>query len=157
MIRKAHQRRFIDRLMRFLAWAVFIVYAAFLARRLFFHAYGGYARTVGSQPEPNYRLFHTINNYVLNYDHYDFSIWFLNLFGNVAAFMPLGFLLPLMADRVRSVWKTGWIAAIASLCVEVLQMEMRVGSFDVDDILLNTVGGVLGYVILKMVINPAYR
>ena len=34
-----------------------------------------------------------------------------------------------------------------SLCVEIIQLFTRVGSFDVDDILLNTIGGVLGYII----------
>ena len=34
-----------------------------------------------------------------------------------------------------------------SLCVEVLQLLTRVGSFDVDDIFLNTIGGVLGFVL----------
>ena len=34
-----------------------------------------------------------------------------------------------------------------SLGVEVMQLLTKVGSFDVDDILLNTVGGVIGFLI----------
>ncbi len=34
-----------------------------------------------------------------------------------------------------------------SLGVEVFQLLTRVGSFDVDDLLLNTIGGILGYVL----------
>ena len=36
---------------------------------------------------------------------------------------------------------------LLSLGVEVMQLITRVGSFDVDDIFLNTLGGVLGYII----------
>jgi glycopeptide antibiotics resistance protein len=35
--------------------------------------------------------------------------------------------------------------------VEVTQLVTRVGSFDVDDLLLNTIGGILGYLIYKIV------
>ena len=34
-----------------------------------------------------------------------------------------------------------------SFCVETFQLITKVGSFDVDDLLLNTVGGILGYII----------
>ena len=37
-----------------------------------------------------------------------------------------------------------------SLCVEVVQLFTKVGSFDVDDILLNTIGGVLGYILFAI-------
>ena len=38
-----------------------------------------------------------------------------------------------------------------SLTVEVLQLLFRVGSFDVDDLILNTLGGILGYFLLKKI------
>ena len=36
-----------------------------------------------------------------------------------------------------------------SLLVELLQLVFKVGSFDVDDLLLNTIGGLLGYLVYK--------
>lgn len=38
-----------------------------------------------------------------------------------------------------------------SLCIETTQLIFRVGSFDVDDLLLNTLGGALGYLAYSMV------
>ena len=37
-----------------------------------------------------------------------------------------------------------------SLCVETFQLLTKVGSFDVDDLLLNTIGGLVGYLIFSM-------
>ena len=34
-----------------------------------------------------------------------------------------------------------------SLCVETIQLVWKVGSFDVDDLILNTLGGVIGYLL----------
>lgn len=38
-----------------------------------------------------------------------------------------------------------------SLLVETLQLVFRVGCFDVDDMILNTLGGIVGYLLLKLV------
>ncbi len=70
---------------------------------------------------------------------------FTNLFGNVLIFVPFGFFLP-MASRYRSFFGTMFYSFGLSLCVEVFQLVTKVGSFDVDDLLLNTIGGVLGYI-----------
>ena len=40
-----------------------------------------------------------------------------------------------------------------SLLVELLQLVFKVGSFDVDDLLLNTIGGLLGYLVYKGLID----
>ena len=65
----------------------------------------------------------------------------LNLVGNVLMFTPVGFLLPL-ASRVRL---RGVVAACASLSVTVELLQLVLGrSLDIDDVLLNTLGGALG-------------
>lgn len=71
----------------------------------------------------------------------------LNLLGNIAAFVPYGLILPIMNRKNRSFWlMTLWTFEF-SLLVEVLQLVSKVGSFDVDDLLLNTLGGILGYLL----------
>jgi len=68
-----------------------------------------------------------------------------NLVGNVIGFAPLGFLLPLLSNKYVRV-KAVIIAAFSlSLTFEVLQLLFEFGSFDVDDLILNTFGGLLGY------------
>ena len=74
---------------------------------------------------------------------------FTNLFGNVLIFMPFGFFMP-MASRHRSFFSALFYSFGLSLCVETFQLVTKVGSFDVDDLLLNTIGGVLGYMIFAI-------
>ena len=71
--------------------------------------------------------------------------WFANLSVNMLSFLPYGFFSS-MARRSRGVFKTLFFRMGLGLCVEIIQLFTRVGSFDVDDILLNTIGGVLGYI-----------
>ena len=75
-----------------------------------------------------------------------FFAMFTNLFGNVIIFIPFGFFLP-MASKYRSCFATLFWSFGLSLCVETFQLLTKVGSFDVDDILLNTIGGVAGHII----------
>ena len=44
-----------------------------------------------------------------------------------------------------------------SLLVELIQLVTKVGSFDVDDIILNTIGGAIGYIVYKVVRGWWYR
>lgn len=78
-----------------------------------------------------------------------------NLLGNVAVFVPFGFFMP-MASKYRSFLTTAFYVFGISFCVEVFQLITKVGSFDVDDLLLNTIGGILGY-ILFVICNTVRR
>lgn len=71
----------------------------------------------------------------------------VNIAGNIVAFMPFGFLLPKLFQNKVGFWQTFVCSFIFTLIVETTQLLFRVGRFDVDDIIMNTVGGVLGYII----------
>ena len=58
----------------------------------------------------------------------------------------LGFFMP-MASKYRSLFSTVFYSFGLSLCVETFQLVTKVGSFDVDDLLLNTIGGLAGYIL----------
>lgn len=75
---------------------------------------------------------------------------FLNLVGNVLIFVPTGFFIPILWKKKKGVVFTTCITFEMSLLVEVLQLIFRVGSFDVDDLILNTLGGILGYILLEL-------
>lgn len=68
-----------------------------------------------------------------------------NLLGNVLIFLPFGFFMA-MASKYRSFLSTVIYSLALSLTVEVSQLFMKVGCFDVDDLLLNTIGGMLGFI-----------
>ena len=72
-----------------------------------------------------------------------------NLLGNVLIFLPLGFFMP-MASKSRSLLDTTFYSLALSLVIEISQLFMKVGCFDVDDLLLNTIGGMLGYIVFSI-------
>ena len=69
---------------------------------------------------------------------------FLNLAGNVIGFLPFGFIVPVMHKKMESFWKVSLLGFMFSLCVETIQLITKVGCFDVDDLILNTLGAMIG-------------
>lgn len=70
----------------------------------------------------------------------------INLAGNVLIFAPLGFLPPLLWRRWRHWWAALGLSAGVSLLIEFLQLFLG-RSVDVDDVILNALGGLLGYLL----------
>lgn len=69
----------------------------------------------------------------------------VNLAGNVVMFIPLGILLPMLWRSMGRVWAFLPVAVGVILAVEGMQLLTRLGSCDVDDLILNTVGAAIGY------------
>ncbi|MBU3136201.1 VanZ family protein [Clostridium gasigenes] len=74
-----------------------------------------------------------------------------NLFGNIIIFIPLGYLLPLIFKKAKNILPVACMAFVFSLVLESLQYVLAIGSSDIDDIILNTLGGVIGYLCYKIV------
>jgi len=72
-------------------------------------------------------------------------IVFLNLAGNVLIFAPLGMVTPLLEKRLNQVWLVVLLGLIFSLVIELAQTFLIVRVFDVDDLLLNSTGTLLGF------------
>lgn len=128
-------------------WVVlFLAYLILLFYFLFFSEGLGRVNT-DAEYRYNLTLFREIRRF-WEYRHVlGFKAVFLNLAGNVIAFMPFGFLLPLISGS-RTNWFATTVCAFAfSLFAETVQLVLKLGSFDVDDLLLNTVGGLLGYIV----------
>lgn len=83
---------------------------------------------------------------------YGWHITLINLLGNVICFMPFGFLVPTISKTkvLNNVLSVTILAMAFSMLIETAQLITKVGAFDVDDIILNTLGGFLGYVIFKV-------
>lgn len=75
---------------------------------------------------------------------------FVNLAGNIIGFIPLGFLVPLIFRKLNTFWKVILIVFSTSFIFELAQLIFKLGIFDVDDLILNTLGGVLGYIMFKL-------
>lgn len=64
---------------------------------------------------------------------------------NIAAFLPLGFLVPCLSERARKLSMVLLAGFLVSLTLESIQLVMVLGAADVDDIILNVMGAVSGY------------
>lgn len=135
------------------SYFLFLLYIGIASILLFFSSYRRAVRFGRNESFTEYNLipFHTIMNYVNATGYINTSIVITNLAGNILAFMPLGFFLPLLFKRYLKFRKAISIVIASTLTVECLQYIFRVGSFDVDDLILNSVGGILGFWIFKVV------
>ena len=130
---------------RILGKILFVLYVIFIIYFLIFSDW--YGRT-GEMQEYHYNLelFKEIRRFWEYRDQVGMFAMFTNLLGNVVIFVPFGFFMP-MASRYRSFFSTVFYSFGLSLCVETFQLLTKVGSFDVDDLILNTLGGVIGYLL----------
>jgi glycopeptide antibiotics resistance protein len=74
-----------------------------------------------------------------------------NILGNVYLFVPIGLLLPLVCRRANNIWKILFISLILSIFFEAAQYALASGSADIDDVILNTLGGISGLLIFRLI------
>ena len=76
--------------------------------------------------------------------HNGFLIAFINIIGNIVALVPLGLLLPFVFQKLN--WKKILlISFVAGLAIELVQMCLHIGIFDIDDVILNGLGVIVGF------------
>jgi glycopeptide antibiotics resistance protein len=129
----------------------FIAYMAVLIYFLFFSE--DYGRTGSREFRYNLTLFAEIRRFIRYREVLGFNSFFINVLGNVLAFVPFGFVLPLLHQSNKNFWYVLVTGFQFSLLVELVQLVAKVGIFDVDDIFLNTLGAVLGYVMYAVALR----
>lgn len=127
---------------------LFLVYMILLTYFLFFaESYG----RVSAHREYRYNLvlFQEIERF---WTYREELGWFAvyNLLGNVMAFVPFGSILPVIWKKTRGFFRILFLTFGFSLTIETLQLISKVGIFDVDDLVLNTLGGIIGYLIFAV-------
>jgi glycopeptide antibiotics resistance protein len=69
--------------------------------------------------------------------------------GNLLLGVPFGVLVPVVAPRTRRILRVVLLTAVVMLLVEFAQGAMITGrAFDIDDVILNTTGALIGYLLL---------
>ena len=82
------------------------------------------------------------------------------ILGNFVMLLPLGVYLPLLYTRLRkaySIFAVLLICFLVSIGIELLQLATSYRSTDIDDVILNTLGGCTGFIIyllIKTIIAP---
>jgi glycopeptide antibiotics resistance protein len=75
--------------------------------------------------------------------------------GNLLMLAPLGVFIPLLLPKVRTAGRLVGIGFLISLLVESSQLLLRIRQFDVDDIIMNTLGVELGFVVYRVLARDA--
>lgn len=132
-----------------LGWLLFYIYIIVLSYFLFFSV--RYGRSLlFDEYRYNLELLKEIKRFLYKRDFFGFEIVAVNILGNILAFMPFGFMLPLLNRRYRGFFRMAFLSILFSLTIETLQMLYKVGIFDVDDILMNSIGSILGYLLFAL-------
>ncbi len=136
---KIHKNR---KLTKCILVVLFVVYLHLLLSMLFFDSYFGRTSTYSSI---NLIPFKTICGY-FNADLYSFAV---NIIGNLVAFSPFGFFLPVLfkAQRKFGLFMLTVLAII--VIVEVFQFVLGCGACDIDDLILNLAGACMAYMLIK--------
>ena len=135
-----------------MAVLLFMIYLVLLFYLLFFSE--TYGRTMDSGYRYNLELFKEIKRFWSNRENLGWSSVITNLLGNIVAFAPFGFFLPMLCKVGRNVFGCVLVSALFSLVVETIQLLTKVGAFDVDDIFLNAIGGLVGFLGYYLVWRP---
>ncbi|MEE0931819.1 MAG: VanZ family protein [Clostridium sp.] len=84
-------------------------------------------------------------------DFADIHIALYNVIGNILLFIPLGFCIPLFFNKKNKLSKVILYGFTASLIIEVLQLFTPYNITDIDDIIFNTFGTVIGFIIFNII------
>lgn len=133
---------------------MFVIYIFFL---LYFLIFSDCYGRIGKMEDYHYNiiLFKEIRRFWEYREELGIFAVFTNLAGNILIFVPFGFFTSL-ASSVRRVSRSVYLSIGLSLCVEMFQFITKLGSFDVDDLVLNTIGGILGCIVF-LVFNKVRR
>ena len=89
--------------------------------------------------------FQDIFGYLFDGRWFDFVYLF---FGNILWFVPFGIV---CGAKKQGIWKTILWTFLLSLTIEVLQFVFSSGYSDVEDLILNTLGGLFGFLLYRLI------
>ena len=133
-------------------WFLFVVYCGVMLWLLFGRSQGWVAglsyqqmlqRNVNLTPLQTLRNYWNVVFYRTNDDYWIHC--FINLAGNVLLFIPAGWLLPKVFPKMRNLFRFLIICAGLIFLVETVQLLTLLGSFDIDDVILNLSGMFAGF------------
>ena len=134
---------------KFILRLVFVAYILFIFENLLLSSQRFLTREMlinNRDAYTNITPFKTILQYFRNFQYFNLTDWLSNILGNVILFIPIGFILPLIASRCKNLFICCLYIFFLPLSIEVIQYTFNLGVFDVDDLILNCFGGLIGYI-----------
>lgn len=96
------------------------------------------------------RFNHPIFNPNINLIPFKYGFGIENIL-NIVLFMPLGFLLPTLWEKYRNFWSTFCYGLFFSLFIEIGQLFVKNRRTDINDLIMNTIGTIVGWVIFNAI------
>lgn len=94
---------------------------------------------------------HLFSSYIEAWNNYSKSYW-RNIVLNILMFVPFGFLLPLFSDKFKNFFATMSLSLMFTVGIEVTQYITKRGIFEVDDIMNNWIGALIGYSLVMFIL-----
>lgn len=131
---------------RRIAWVLFVIYMAGILYFLFLSDWlNRGVLSLGTCERYNRILFREIRRSFYCLQHGGGRYFLINFVFNILAFIPFGGFLPVVWPRTRGAVKFFFLSLLCIVVIETIQYITRVGIFDVDDVLLNVTGCMIGY------------
>ncbi len=135
-----------------ISWIILIIYVLVIIYFVLFSDRLGRADGYSTY-RYNLVLFDEIRRFVTYREYVSTGAFILNIFGNLVVFFPVGFLIPILRTKKTGVIRIMIYSFLFSLFIESVQLVAKVGVFDVDDLFMNTLGGVIGWICYFISIN----
>lgn len=116
-------------------WTLIVIYA------IVFINVGFFSREPGTRMDVSLKLFETWGNSMIAHAYF---------VENIIMFIPYGILLPIAFKRIRKIWMCVGSACMISCMLEVMQHMTGRGYTQIDDVMTNTIGAAVGYVVWKI-------
>lgn len=88
--------------------------------------------------------FRTIGAYLSDIQY---GVYLINILGNIIPFIPMGFLLPMAFPIQRNLTRTMFTCFLLIASIESFQLLSYLGSFDIDDFILNFFSCFIGFML----------
>lgn len=143
-------------------WVMFILYLLLLINfmilgnnfgRNFEFIFTASKETIKSYFDNNFNVipFNTIRNYLNNSGvYFDIKLVCINILGNLICFMPFAFFLKYLFKKENKFINFLLTILLIIISFELIQLITLSGSFDIDDIILNTLGSILFYLFISL-------
>lgn len=153
--------KFSEGVMKYTFVLYFALYIVMIVNFTLFAGYFGRAVDLGSvnlesvksyaAEHTNFVPFQTVTEYYRGYRNGNVNplIAATNILGNVFAFVPFAFFMPLLLSSMKKFWNFFIFIGVFVIIIELLQLVLMTGAFDIDDFLLNVTGATVFYGIFK--------
>lgn len=120
---------------KILLWSIFLIYTVIVLGATFIH------RTPVMYENINLHIF---SSYIKVWNRISL-LELRNIIFNILMFLPFGFVLPLLFKKCEKFYITYFLGLCMTISIEVLQLISKRGIFEIDDIINNTLGCMIGY------------